>query len=217
MGVLTSLRWSKPDNLIAHVVLVVSIVGTGLLGLFQLVWITPLLSAGGAGPMNTVTVFRPDGVPEPRVAAATSGQDVTVTGTGQMVIEFHEPTTLERFLLVAPALLGVVATLVVLVMVHRLITSLDRGEPFVPANARRVYVIALTVLIGSVALPMVATVCGNALRAGALESDAFAFHFVVFGEGGISPALLFTGFLLAALAEVFRRGTRLRADVEGLV
>ncbi|RKS04581.1 DUF2975 family protein [Nocardiopsis sp. Huas11] len=217
MGVLTSLRWSKPDNLIAHFVLVISIMGTGLTGLYGLVWITPLLPAAGGGPMNTVTVARPEGVPGPRIDAATSGQDVTVADTGRMVIEFHDPTALERFLLTAPGLLATVATLLVMVMVYGMIRSLGRGEPFVTANVRRVYVIALTVLIGSMVVPMVAAVCENALRSRALESDEVAFYFVVFGEDGISLALVLTGFLLAALAEVFRRGARLRADVDGLV
>ncbi|KOX23626.1 DUF2975 domain-containing protein [Nocardiopsis sp. NRRL B-16309] len=212
------LRWSRADSVVTRVLLVLAIAGTGLVGLFGLVWITPLLPAGDeAIAANTITVARPDGVPEPRMDAATSGQDVTVSDTGRMVIEFHDPTTLERFLLVAPGLLAVVAALVVMVAVHRMVRSLDRGEPFVTANVRRVFVIALTVVIGSMVVPMVAAVCENALRARALESDEIAFSFVVFGEGGISPALLFTGFLLAALAEVFRRGARLRADVEGLV
>ncbi|WP_304451103.1 DUF2975 domain-containing protein [Nocardiopsis sp. YSL2] len=215
MRALPTLRWSRADTLATHLILVLGI-GLSVLGATaQLLWVA--LGIGSGTSSGAVTATRPDGVPEPRTEAPTSAQDVTVTDTGRMVIEFHDPTAWERFLIAAPGLLGVSATLLVLLMVWSLVRGLGAGDPFVPANARRVYVIALTVLIGSVVVPTVAAVCENVLRGRALESDEIAFSFVVFGEGGISLPLVLTGFLLAALAEVFRRGTALRADVEGLV
>jgi hypothetical protein len=216
---LPRLRWSRTDNLIAHAVLVVAMAVTGLTGLLGLVWITPLIPSGDGGVVaNTVTVPRPEGGPEPSVAVEAASPDVSVAAPPEVVVAFHDPTALERFLLAAPGLLGIAAVLVVLFMVLRLVQSLDRGEPFVAANVRRVYAIACTVLVGSLVVPVVGAVCDSVLRSRALGADGLVLTTGLFGgEGGISLALVLTGFLLAALAEVFRRGARLRADVEGLV
>jgi hypothetical protein len=213
------LRWSRTDNLIAHAVLVVAMAVAGLTGLLGLLWITPLIPSGGGGVVaNTVTVPRPEGVPEPSVAVGAASPDVSVAAPPEVVVEFHDPTALERLLLAAPGLLGTAAVLVVLFMVLRLVRSLDRGEPFVAANVRRVYAIAYTVLVGSLAVPVAGAVCDSVLRSRALGADGLVLTAgLLGGRGGISLALVLTGFLLAALAEVFRRGARLREDVEGLV
>ncbi|OOC53196.1 MULTISPECIES: DUF2975 domain-containing protein [Nocardiopsis] len=208
------LRWSRVDNLIVHGALVLGITVTGLTGLYALVWITPLLPAGEGMPVNTVTSRLPQDAPEPRVDVATTGAAYEAGPVGLVRLTFHDPTTLERFLLVFPALLGL-AALVVMAMVSRVIRSLGQGDPFVPANVRRVSAIAFTVLAASVLVPLARMACDGVLRSRALGTEDFTF--TVGGPDGVSLTHVFAGLVLAALAEVFRRGTRPREDVRGLV
>jgi hypothetical protein len=75
--------------------------------------------------------------------------------------------------------------------------------------------ITVTVLAASVLVPLARMVCDGVLRSRALGTEDFTF--AVGGPDGVSLTHVFVGLVLAALAEVFRRGTRLREDVRGLV
>ncbi|MFD6951275.1 hypothetical protein A6A08_23525 [Nocardiopsis sp. TSRI0078] len=210
-------RWSRADSVIVQVVLILGIGLTGLGMLLALAWTASLLPPGGGAVPDTITVRIPDEASEPRVGVATTGAVYETGPTGAIRLTFHDPTIAERLLLVAPGMLGATAALVVMAMVLRLIQSLDKGDPFVPANVRRVYTIAFTVLAASVLVPLTGMVCEGILRSRALGTDGF-FLAVGASEGnGISLTHVFVGLVLAALAEVFRRGTRLREDVRGLV
>ncbi|MEV6822009.1 DUF2975 domain-containing protein [Nocardiopsis dassonvillei] len=210
-------RWSRADSLVLQGVLVIGILFTSLGTVVALAWTLGLLPAGSGVISDTITVWVPEDAPEPRVDVATASGDYGTAAVGTMQLTFHDPTVGERLLLAVPGLLSVAAVLVVMVTLLGLLRSLDLGDPFVPVNVRRVRTIALTVLGAAVVLPLTRMVCEGLLQTRALHTDGFAFALGVPGGNGFSFTLVFVGLVVAALAEVFRRGTRLREDVEGLV
>ncbi|MDT0328760.1 DUF2975 domain-containing protein [Nocardiopsis lambiniae] len=211
------LRWSRGDAVITRFVLVIGLVFAGLTTLYALLWITPLLPAEGGAPFNAITVAIPDGVPATAPPVGTADADHTVEAAGTMTLVFHDPTTVQRFLLVLPSLLVMIATLVVMAGLSGIVRSLDAGDPFVRANVRRLRIIAFTVLLGAILVPVVEMFRNDVLTAAALGSGPLEVSVVLIGEGGIRFTFVFVGLLLAGLAEVFRRGTLMRDDVQGLV
>lgn len=207
-------RWTGADSTIVQMILIFGMLVVAASFLYTLVWITPLLSVEDSGWMNQVTVDQPDGAPDAVPGVAAARGDVTVSGTGDMVLTFGDPSTWERFMLVLPALLRQVTSFTVAYLVLKVIQSLSAGDPFNPANVRRVYGIAITVLAAAVLWAVADGLTAAELQRAALgEADVV---FAVYLDSGFTNGLL-VGFLLAALAEVFRRGTRMREDVKGLV
>lgn len=117
----------------------------------------------------------------------------------------------------ADAVVMQVAALVVIYLVLRVVRSQGRDDPFVPANVRRVYTIAFTVILASILVPTAQGLAGLFLQEGVVPAEGMvlvAFDVTL----GSAPLLgLLSGLVPAALAEVFRRGTRMRDDVDGLV
>ncbi|WP_336214002.1 DUF2975 domain-containing protein [Nonomuraea sp. LPB2021202275-12-8] len=102
-------------------------------------------------------------------------------------------------------ILGIVAVLLLVV-----IRTFGAGDPFVPANARRLVTIGF-LLIGVGMLPRVEDLALWALLSGTpLEG-------VTMGAVQDHHWAVVSGFVVLALAEVFRQGSRLRADTAGLV
>lgn len=209
------LRWSRADGVVVQLVLILALAATLLSFVFSLVWITPLLPADGSGPiMNSVTVRLPEGTPTPEAPVPPAGPEYGIEASQSMVITFHDPTTAQRFLLTLPALLAQAAAALVMFNLLRVARSLDVGDPFTPANVLRLRVIALTVLAGTLLVPAAEEVGEGLLRAEVLGTDGFEISYVL---GGVSFTMVFVSLLLLGLAEVFRRGTRMRDDMRGLV
>lgn len=216
MSLRKALVWSGADSALLRFVLVVFLGFQVVHGLFLVVWGAGFVSADTSAGLNELTRWLPADVPAPPVDVAARG-DVTVEGTGRMVITFHDPSAAERLLLVAPALLTTLAIGLVAYLLLRMALTADRGDLFTTANVRRMYAIALTVVIAPMVVLLAETVAGAELERRTVESDAPVLFALTFGlQGGVVPLVL-VGLLLAALAEAFRRGTRMREDVEGLV
>lgn len=111
----------------------------------------------------------------------------------------------------APTLRGLLA-IAVLGLLLLMVRTLRSGDPFVPANARRMYAIAATVGIGG----LLADLLGQWGRHGVLDHPRVA-PFVVRESYHLSLMPLAIGLAIAVAAEVFRQGIALQADVEGLV
>jgi hypothetical protein len=92
-----------------------------------------------------------------------------------------------------------------------LVRSLRRGDPFVPANARRLYLIAAAVGFGGQAVQLLEA-WG---RSGLVEHPVVAPYLVPDAHLSFMPLL--AGLAIAVGAEVFRQGTALREEVECLV
>ncbi|GHC91730.1 hypothetical protein GCM10007079_39330 [Nocardiopsis terrae] len=208
-------RWSRTDSVVAQVVLLLLMAGVTASLLYVLVWITPLSPAGGGGWMNQATVYHPDGAPGGAPGVEPAREDVTVSAAETVVVTFDDPSTRERLLLALPTLVRQVTSLAVAFLVLRIVQSLKAGDPFVPANVRRLYGIAFTVMAAALVWTAVDGTTAAALQRAALPVEGHVLFEVRLDSGAVSGLLV--GFLLAALAEVFRRGTRMRDDVEGLV
>ena len=89
--------------------------------------------------------------------------------------------------------------------------TLRDGDPFTPVNGRRILTISLLLIgAGLTEGPI------RGLLAWTQVNGTPAEPLVDIGYS-ISIQQIGFGLLLAALAEIFRRGARMRADVDGLV
>lgn len=92
--------------------------------------------------------------------------------------------------------------------------SIATGNPFDRRNVRRLRVGAAACIVGGAAMPVAQSVSEIAAidRAGLtdiLRPDGFSVH--------VSLAPLLAGLLLGLLAEAFAAGSRMRADLEGVI
>jgi hypothetical protein len=169
----------------------------------------PLL--GVTGPIDPMDVrdVRIEAVT--RVSAAVTSGPVTLQGTHQAEIALTHPDVQQRILLALPDIFNGALLILVLALLLRMARTLRDSDVFVPENARRLHVIAAAIVAMGILGPLVDTVTAHLLISGTPISPAVPFAYTV----SAAPVLL--GLLVAALAEVFRQGTRLRADTEGLV
>lgn len=130
------------------------------------------------------------------------------TGTGVTVLA---PNFQQQLGLIGAPVLAGLLTLAALFMLLRVVRTLRAGDPFVPENATRLFVIAGLVGLGGQAAALLVA-WG---RLGILEHPRVAPY--VLREFDVSFLPLPAGLAIAVLAEVFRQGARLRREVEGLV
>jgi hypothetical protein len=110
-----------------------------------------------------------------------------------------------------PTLRGLLA-IAVLGLLLLMVRTLRSGDPFLPANARRLYAIAAIVGVGG----LLTDLLGQWGRHAILDKPKVA-QLVVHEPYHLSLMPLAIGMAIAVAAEVFRQGTSLRADVDGLV
>ncbi|MEV0154023.1 DUF2975 domain-containing protein [Micromonospora sp. NPDC050686] len=181
-------------------------------------------------PVQTVAVLPDDGFAARWQAAAPDTHQVfpwqdtsdgtrdAITGlppvelaTPSMVLSILEPSWLDRLSLAGPELAAQALILAVLWLLRRIVRTVPAAEVFADANARRIVLIGLLVAVGGSAVQLLGyaadrAVVARSAAAGVVDA-AFSFSFVPLAIGAI----------VLLLAEVFRQGVRLRADVDGLV
>ena len=101
--------------------------------------------------------------------------------------------------------------LLILALLLRMAITLRTGDVFVSKNIGRLNVIAAGIVAMGVLSPWVRALTTHLLISVTDVSPAVPLAFDVKG----APILL--GLLVAAPAETFRRGTKLRADTEGFI
>src|SRR6266542_2670682 len=110
-------------------------------------------------------------------------------------------------------LVGVIGVLAVaLVVLHRLrriFRRLVEGRPFLDENARSLRFIGLAVVAGELASTAFQYL-GQRAVAGGLSSAQISFH-AAFAP---RPSVVLSGLALLIVAEVFREGIKMRADLE---
>ncbi|WP_019980207.1 MULTISPECIES: DUF2975 domain-containing protein [unclassified Streptomyces] len=200
--------WSGRDNRLLEAVLALAAVLAGVFGI-----LIPVLGVADAiDPVDTrgVEIGSASRVPAD-VTASTGGHGMSLTGTHRADLVLAHPGFGERLLLALPGLVGSVLLLLALFLLLRIAGTLRDGDVFVPENARRLSVIGLAALVQAVLSPLLPALTTQLLVRGTPLADEIPFTVTFTGE------YLLLGFLVLALAEVFRRGTKLRADTEGLV
>lgn len=133
------------------------------------------------------------------------------SGPYEAQVNSYSPTAAQRAAFLGAGLTESLATIVVLLLLLRIVRTLRVGDPFVLANARRLRLIALAVALGGT---------------GASALLAWGEHLVL-SDAVIAPFVreqlhitflpLLAGLGILLLAEVFRRGALMRADLEGVV
>lgn len=121
------------------------------------------------------------------------------------------PTWIDRISFAGPELAAQALLLSVLWLLWRIVRTVPTGEVFTSANARRIVGIGLVVAVGGSAVQLLGLAAHQAIvarsAAAGIVDVAFSFSFMP----------LAIGATVLLLAEVFRQGVRLRADVAGLV
>jgi hypothetical protein len=199
-----SIKWSKGDDRALGLVLWLALALVGLFGV--------VLPAAGVlgGPFDTVHT-REVSLDEPTRVPEVAAGAVTLRGTDRAELVFTDPDLTERVLLVLPLVAGALLLALAIELLRRIARTLRDGDVFVPENARRLTLIALVALVIGLVGPVVQAITTDLLIAETPVRDAVPFEIT------FSAAPVVLGVLVAALGEVFRRGTVLRADSEGLV
>jgi hypothetical protein len=142
---------------------------------------------------------------------ATGGRYVELQGPWKAQAQFYSATPAQRLLFLGPPIVVGLTAMVVAFLLLRLLGTVRRGEPFVAANVRRLRAVAATIAIGTT----VAQLLDMALRMDLLSEPAIERFVDMDASLSLNPLL--AAVLVAAVAEILAVGTRLRAEVEGLV
>ncbi|WP_431782380.1 DUF2975 domain-containing protein [Streptomyces chumphonensis] len=204
----TRTRWTRADDRLLERGLGLALLLVGLFG----VLVPALGVAGAVAPTDAraVTIEGPTRLPDSGADGAADGA-VRLDGTRQAEITITDPDLGQRLLLALPEIAGGLVLALVLVLLLRMARGLRDGDVFAPENARRLIVIAVTVVVAGAFGPLLEAGTTALLLRGTPAADLVPFSYE------FSFAYLLLAFLVAALAEVFRRGAGLRADTEGLV
>ncbi|MEA5453522.1 DUF2975 domain-containing protein [Sinomonas sp. JGH33] len=139
------------------------------------------------------------------------GPGLVPGSTGRADIEIVDPTASERLVAALPGLGGSLTALVVAMLLYRFVADLNRGEPFSKANVRRFRLISLAIAAGAMAVAGANSALGYVIAGRLSDPARLAFTFEL-------PLAWFGAALaVAAIAEAFAIGARLRSDVEGVI
>ncbi|MEU6522754.1 DUF2975 domain-containing protein [Streptomyces sp. NPDC046924] len=202
--------WSQADERLLGAVLGLAVLLVGFFGV-----LAPALGVVGlVDPVDTREVEVDTGTTAPvpdTVADAAAGHGMTLTGTHRADLVLTDPDPGERLLLALPEFVDSLLLLLVLVLLLQIARTLRGGDVFVPRNARRLSVMGIVVLVQGVLSPMLLSFTTQELVSGTPLADLIPVSATFSGE------YVLLALLVLALSEVFRRGTKLRADTEGLV
>ncbi|MEU8797385.1 DUF2975 domain-containing protein [Spirillospora sp. NPDC048819] len=195
--------WRRIDRHALELTVGVALLGVGLATLF------PLLAAIGLiPPVDTREVTIDDRAQTPPLASGGT----SLRGTHQAELAVSDPGLWDRILLAGPQIAWGVLTIVVLTLLMRMAETFRAdGDVFVPRNTRRLYGIALTLIVTATLVPALEVLTTIALISGTSLEPAVNVTY------DLPVATLLLGILVAALAGAFGHGARLRADTEGLV
>lgn len=142
--------------------------------------------------------------------AASGLPPVEVIPWSSMELTFWGPTWQDRLGFAGPQLAAQALFLLVIWLLWRIVRTVP-AEVFTPSNARRLVGIGLAVAVGGTVVQLLGYAAHQGIvarsAAAGLVDVAFSFSFL--------PLVI--GAIVLLLAEVFRQGARLRADVDGLV
>lgn len=221
---MSGLRVSRMAPAMLEYLLLAAIAVVAILAIVQ-----PIVGPGGLGigsgrvfgqaPSVEATIdasrVRVETVPElPSLAErgeVAAGEAVEFTVPTGSTVSVLAPDWRQRLGLIGAEVLGGLVAIAVLLLLLALVRSLRNGDPFVAANARRLYAMATVVALGGQAAVLLAA-WGRAI---VLSSPLVAPYVVEEFEITFLPLLAGVG--IAVAAEVFRQGTALRHEVEGLV
>ncbi|NMM32880.1 MAG: DUF2975 domain-containing protein [Phycicoccus sp.] len=195
------LAFSRADFIATEIFLGIAVAGAVLFGLAG-----PLLDAVTGTPLEmSYTTAVNGGIELPRGA--------THNGKATMPLLLNDATFVERLGQALPGLMVAVMTIAIAWLILHLLRSTQAQEPFTTANVKRINTIALAIGLGGMLWQLATAFADNAIYTTGRVPDLDYLPF----EATFSPFPLFAMFVIALIAEAFRRGVILRNDVEGLV
>ncbi|MCC9711519.1 DUF2975 domain-containing protein [Streptomyces sp. MNU76] len=200
--------WSQTDSRLLEAALGLAALLVGVFGvLLPALGVAGLIDPTDTREVEAATATRVPGI----VTDAVTGHGMTLTGTHWADLVFADPDLGQRLLLALPEVVGSLLLFLILALLFKMARTLRGGDVFVPVNARRLSVIGLAVLVQALLAPVLPALTTEILVTGTPMAEQVPFSVTFTGE------YVLLAFLILALGEVFRRGTKLRADTEGLV
>ncbi len=145
------------------------------------------------------------------VDAATAQAPVTIGQPVTAHFVFTDPSTSQRAVWVIWQVSDFLVPLVGTWLVFSIVRSARRGDPFVAANERRLWMLALVIALGGTAMQLVGGFC----RLLMLQRSAAAEMTMITASISFMPIII--GLGVAVLASVWHVGVGLRDDVEGMI
>ena len=193
--------FKRADYFATKVILGVAAVGSVMFGLVR-----PVVDAITGRPLPvSYTTKVTSGIELPR--------GVTHDGVATAELLLNDATIGERFTQALPGLVFASLTIAVGWLLFQLLRSTQSGEPFTTRNVRRINTIALIVGVGWVLAQFAEGLADSMVN---ITRSLPATPTLIF-EFSFSAGPLVAMLVIFLLAEVFRRGVKLRDDVEGLV
>jgi hypothetical protein len=195
-------RW--PISLVTGFVLII-----GLIGLIVAI-VLPINQLTQPGGSVAISLDDPTPFERVPVSGLPDGTHVEVDTANATTLEVFELPWYLRLLTEAGNILEGLALAYGAYLLGLVLRTVEEGKPFDRANPRRLTALAVVALIGGAAPPLLALAASAAVRA----------HVGLTAEVGGPPVEvggLAAFVLLLVVAYVFRRGTQLADDVEGLV
>jgi hypothetical protein len=196
-------RW---DFLVTRIALGLVIVAAPVFGV-----LLPFARSFGNGPLRWYGDTGQGGDLPSELVQTGRGGDVVWNGDASVSIP-DPPIGLELLSLV-PTFLGVAAATFVAFLLLRLLTRIQRGEPFVESSVRSLRLISVTVLIGGAVTP----IANGIVNAEIMQRATQEASPMVQTDVGTIISWGLVALLIAAVAEAFAQGVRMSRDVEGLV
>lgn len=139
------------------------------------------------------------------------GDSLEMTVPTATTVAVYDPDLGQGLRLVGAEVLRGLVAAGVLALLLMMVRTLRQGDPFVPANARRLYLIAALVGLGGQGALLI-----RAWGEAAVVSHPRVAPYLL-QEHELSLVPLVAGLGIAVAAEVFRQGAAMREDLEGLV
>ncbi len=140
--------------------------------------------------------------------------DAVGVGYGQAsyAVDAVDPSAGQRLLHLAPGVLGALLVVLSCWCIMLVLRTVASGDPFDPVNVTRLRVVAGALVLGAPVV-YVLQALGDAMVLGGLDLGGLELTFTL----SMPWVPMVAGMVVAMLAEAFKAGSRLRADVDGLV
>ena len=174
------------------------------------------LAALLAGVVEPLADWVTGGPLSPRVESAVTVPPLDAAGVGygsaSYTVDAVDPGAGARLLALLPGLLLSVLVVLSCWCIVLLLRTVASGDPFDPVNVTRLRVIAGALVVGAPVAHLLQLV-SDAVVLGGLDLGGLDLTFTL----DIPWLPMVAGLVVAMLAEAFKAGSRLRADVDGLV
>ncbi|BCB76241.1 hypothetical protein GCM10022251_25550 [Phytohabitans flavus] len=135
-------------------------------------------------------------------------EGVSVQPSAQVRALVEEPTATQSLLHMATSLPTKCVVIAMLFLLVRIVREARRGDPFTAGNVRLLRRLGVTLLAGGIAADLIEELAYRALVAPIIDGPVGGF---------IWSGWWLSGIAFLAIAEVFKRGVRMRVELDGVI